>query len=920
MNKRFFSLTVLFLLFSLLVLPAFSLPPGGEQALWRVADAPAVKIAPAVQAHLASLQQDETITVIVQLRQQAKLPPGKNIGRAEQASGVVEALKVTAEKTQGAVKNLLETKKSQGRVQSYIPFWIFNGFSVTATADVIQELAAHPDVLSITPDQVDIVPASAPSALSNPEANISLINAPALWSKGYTGQGVVVASMDSGVSLSHATLATRWRGGSNSWYDPYGQHSTPADVSGHGTWTMGVMVGGDEDGSSIGVAPGAQWIAVKIFNDAGASTATAIHQGYQWLLDPDGNPSTSDAPQVVNNSWTFAAPGCNLDFEPDLQALRAAGILPVFAAGNGGPGTGTSYSPANNPSAFAVGAINNSSVIYGLSSRGPTTCGGSTGVFPELVAPGVNIYTTDLVGFYTTASGTSLAAPHVTGGLALLLSAFPTLTVSQQESTLLSSAVDLGTAGPDDVYGYGRLDLLAAYNLLAPPPPALTPLTPSGVLSGWNYTFTWNGLPSATWYLLEVQTSGGTQVYRKWFTSTQTGCAGGVNCSVAPNDISLPNGDYKWRILDYGTYGYGTNSAFLDFSLNLACYTLTVNINPSGGGAVNAPSQTCPGGYTAGSSVQLTGVSNAGFLFKEWSGDVAGTSNPVSVVMNGNKTITLNFKPTTLPLSPAGSLNTWDYTFTWSGLTEATWYLLEVQTSGGTQVYRKWFTSTQTACAGGVNCSVAPSDIGLPNGDYKWRILDYGPYGYGVNSAFQPFTLNLPTACHTLTVNITPAGAGTVNANAQNCPGGYTTGTVVQLTVVPNSGYLFKNWSGDGSGSANPLTVVMNADKTVTAEFKAVTVLLSPSGTLTAWDNTFTWTGLTNATWYLLEIYTPTGTQVFRKWYTSMQTNCSGGTACFILPPETAGLPNGDYKWRILDYGSYGYGTWTPYNTFTLNR
>ncbi|GAB4459501.1 MAG: hypothetical protein Kow0070_14590 [Anaerolineales bacterium] len=917
MKKHLASFTALLVLFSLIVSPAFSLPASP----WRVADVPAVKIAPAVQARLASLQQDETITVIVQLRQQAKLPPGKNIGRAEQATGVIDALKVTAEKTQGAVKNLLETKKSQGRVQSYTPFWIFNGFSVTATADAIQELASHPDVLSITPDQLDIVPASLSPALSNPEANITLVNAPALWSKGYTGQGVVVASMDSGVSLSHSALATRWRGGSNSWFDPYGQHPTPADVSGHGTWTMGVMVGGDEDGTSIGVAPGAQWIAVKMFNDAGSSTATAIHQGYQWLLDPDGNPATDDAPHVVNNSWTFASPGCNLDFEPDLQALRAAGILPVFAAGNGGPSAGSSYSPANNPSAFAVGVINNSSVIYGLSSRGPTTCGGSSGVFPELVAPGVNVYTTDLGGFYTTASGTSLAAPHVTGGLALLLSAFPTLTAAQQENALLSSAVDLGAAGPDDVYGYGRLDLLAAYNLLAPaPPPSLTPLLPSGTYTDWNYTFTWQGLPSATWYLLEVQTSGGTQVYRKWFTSAQTGCAGGVNCAVAPGDLTLSNGDYKWRIMDYGAYGYGSNTPFLNFTLNAACYTLTVNINPAGGGSVSAPAQTCPGGFTAGSSVQLTAVPNAGYLFKEWSGDAAGDSNPLAVLMNGNKTITLNFKPTTLPLSPAGSLSAWDHAFTWSGLNNATWYLLEVQTSGGTQVYRKWFTSAQAGCAGGINCAVAPNDIGLSNGDYKWRILDYGAYGYGINSAFQPFTLNLPIVCHTLTVNINPAGAGAVNTNAQNCPGGYTTGTVVQLTAAPNTGYLFKNWSGDGAGSANPLSIVMNGDKTISADFKAVTALTSPTGTLTAWNNTFTWSGLSNATWYLVEIYTRDGTQVFRKWYTSAQTNCSGSTACFIAPPETASLPNGDYKWRILDYGPYGYGTWTPYTLFTLNR
>jgi len=540
------------LLFSLLIAPAVSVRASDNPPTWRVAVAAENKISSSLQAQLESLQPDETVTVIVQLRQQANLPQGKGLGRAEQLSRVIEALTFTAEKTQGPVKNFLDEKRSNGGVKSYISFWVFNGFSVTATYDATHELAAQPDVLSISADELDIVPASSPQALSNPEPNISLVNAPALWSMGYTGQGVVVASMDSGVSMSHADLSSRWRGGSNSWYDPYGQHATPADLSGHGTWTMGVMVGGDSGGSSIGVAPGAQWVAVKMFNDAGSSTATAIHQGYQWLLDPDGNAATADAPDVVNNSWTFAYPGCYLDFEPDLQALRAAGILPVFAAGNGGPNSNTSYSPANNPSAFAVGSIDNNSNIYGLSSRGPTTCGGSTGVFPELVAPGVNVRTTDLGGFYTTASGTSLSSPHVAGGLALLLSAYSNISASQQQNALLASAVDLGASGPDDIYGYGRLDLPAAYQWLVTastatptPLPTFTPtatptaapaaalhvgdLDRSSVLAGTK----WNGTVTIYVHDNNHQPVSGATVYGKW----TNGATGNVSCATNSSGI-----------------------------------------------------------------------------------------------------------------------------------------------------------------------------------------------------------------------------------------------------------------------------------------------------------------------------------------------------------------------------------------------
>jgi subtilisin family serine protease len=344
---------------------------------------------------------------------------------------------------------------------------VFNGFSVTGTAEMIQQLAAREEVQSITPDAIDVVPAGRVN-LAAASGNITAINAPVLWDLGYYGQGVVVASMDTGVDINHPELAARWRGGSASWYDPYNQHPlTPTDLNGHGTWTTGVMVASDASGESLGVAPQAQWIAVKIFNDSGSATATAIHLGYQWLLDPDGNPATTDAPQVVNNSWTFASPGCNLEFQYDLQALRLAGILPVFAAGNFGPNTSTSASPSNYPEALAIGSVDNSGVLQVSSSRGPSTCGETSSIYPELVAPGANITTTDLYGFYTQASGTSISSPHVAGVLALLLNAFPGITTESQAAALTNTTVDLGSSGPDNDFGYGKVDALAAYNWLA---------------------------------------------------------------------------------------------------------------------------------------------------------------------------------------------------------------------------------------------------------------------------------------------------------------------------------------------------------------------------------------------------------------------------------------------------------------------
>ena len=210
------------------------------------------------------MQPGDMLTVIVTMRQQADLSQYRGADPVTRRQALIRALKATSEASQRRIKALLETRKAQGAAGEVISFWGFNGISVTATGQVIQELAGLDEVQSITPDDVQIVPA-APLGAGTPEANLSVINAPALWNLGFYGQGVVLASMDSGVDLSHPDLSSRWRGGSNSWYDPYGQHpATPIDLTGHGTETMGVMLGGDAGGTSIGVAPQARWIAVKI--------------------------------------------------------------------------------------------------------------------------------------------------------------------------------------------------------------------------------------------------------------------------------------------------------------------------------------------------------------------------------------------------------------------------------------------------------------------------------------------------------------------------------------------------------------------------------------------------------------------------------------------------------------------------------
>jgi len=444
--------------------------------IFSVSSSQAGVIGQSLESSLQGLNPEDEIAVILTLADQLDVKSFKGKNKSLRRSRLNRALRDKADKSQKGLKKFLKEKKAR-KIKS---FWIFNGMAAAIRADIVDELAQRPEVQSIQLDAVVSLPAPTLAAAGTPEWNIDAIKAPMLWELGYTGTGVVVANMDTGVDVLHPDLAASYRNDPNSWLDLVSGSPTPIDpdppgsiFGGHGTKTMGVMVGGDAGGTSIGVAPGAQWIAVRVFDSDGNATYTAIHSGYQWLLDPDGNPDTDDLPDVVNNSWGIVDPpevvgSCITEFQTDIQALKAAGVAMVFSAGNQGPNSHTSVSPANNPESLAVGSVGQSMVISDFSSRGPSGCGGD--IFPELVAPGDNVRTTDvsLGGFpnYVPTSGTSIAAPHVSGAIALLLSVNPQLTVGDLETLLTDSATDLGIAGWDNDYGKGLLDVEAANNLI----------------------------------------------------------------------------------------------------------------------------------------------------------------------------------------------------------------------------------------------------------------------------------------------------------------------------------------------------------------------------------------------------------------------------------------------------------------------
>ncbi len=419
-----------------------------------------------LETELEARAPNEEVTVIIKLSDKLDPRQFRVRDRHQRNPEHVKALKRKAALTQAPFRRFLEGRGGM-RVRE---LWAINGIAVKVRADAIRELAAKPGIEKISLDTILQAPVVSLGTAALPEWNLGAVQAPDLWALGYTGTGVVVASMDTGVDSSHPDLINKWRGGNNSWFDPHGEHATPYDMNGHGTQTMGIMVGGSIGGTAIGVAPDAQWAAVKLFSDAGQATYSDIHLAFQWLLDPDGDPNTPDAPDVVNASWGFAtsAGQCITEFNLDIEHLKAAAIAVVFAGGNDGPAPLTSVSPGNNVAGFSAGAVDSTNTIAGFSSRGQSACDG--GVYPKTVAPGVNVNTSDLsfggLPLYAVVSGTSYAAPHTAGAMALLSNAFPNASVAELEAALIQGALDLGVAGPDNSYGNGLVHARVAYDLL----------------------------------------------------------------------------------------------------------------------------------------------------------------------------------------------------------------------------------------------------------------------------------------------------------------------------------------------------------------------------------------------------------------------------------------------------------------------
>ncbi len=391
---------------------------------------------------------------------------------------LVGELQRTAWRTQARLMDRLHEWDRAGVVEEVRPYWIVNAVAFSAPVAVIREVAAMQEVEEIYEDSPVVLDAPVERALAPARSNsthewgLDMIGAPALWARGITGRGTVVCNIDTGVDDTHPALSQKWRGRDGTdwrhhWLDPSWGSDDPFDQESHGTHTMGIICG-SVPGDTVGVAPDAEWIAALAITGVGDFIGKALG-ALEWAADPDGNPATADNPDVISNSWSDLQTRCKSTFYEAIDNCEAVGSTVIFSAGNGGPKRESITSPKNRATTqvniFATGALNSAEAITNYSSRGPSHCD-HLSIKPAAVAPGDAIRSSippDLGAPYALMSGTSMAAPHVAGAVALLKQANPNLDPTTIKLILQETARDLGASGPDNDYGWGVIDLEAAY-------------------------------------------------------------------------------------------------------------------------------------------------------------------------------------------------------------------------------------------------------------------------------------------------------------------------------------------------------------------------------------------------------------------------------------------------------------------------
>lgn len=448
---------------------------------------------------------------IVVMHAQANTNTAKNIqGKNKKANHVFKVLKQHAQSSQSEILKIIEDHALR-----FNPFYIVNAILVEGDRNLMYELAKRLDVKLIADnpaiqfDQPILERNGLTKSVMGIEWGINRIGADFLWTKNIKGSGVVVGGQDTGYDWEHPALSQQYRGSMNDhnyhWHDAiYGQLSSdsfnscgyqvnfPCDDGSHGTHTMGTMVGDDDSGNQIGVAPEAKWIGCRNMENGYGTPATYI-ECFEWFMAPtdsnDLNPDPSKAPHVIANSWGCPpSEGCNPSnfylMQIVVENLKNSGVFIAVSAGNSGySGCASVDDPAAIfEASFSVGASDYFDTLAGFSSRGWVEVDTSFRMKPNVTAPGVWIRSSIPDSAYTFYSGTSMAGPHVAGAVALLISASPGLAgnVDSLENILEMTADSIytdrtDTCGntthdvfPNNMVGHGRINLIKALGVVRP--------------------------------------------------------------------------------------------------------------------------------------------------------------------------------------------------------------------------------------------------------------------------------------------------------------------------------------------------------------------------------------------------------------------------------------------------------------------
>ena len=784
-----------------------------------------------LQITLNNISSDQYIDVVVYMKTQVDARSiSENLSRAGASRGeihksVVDTLRNTALNSQGALLQYLNNENINNNVYKYTKFWIFNGITLTAKKNVILQLAKRDDIGLIRSPLFFYIPQDEFSNQPRTKGEVKdfgvkQINADQLWGLGIDGTGIVVANIDTGVNYNHKDLKDKWLGNSKPhsqcWFDPWDGGDIPVDGGTnswqHGSHTMGTIVGEDVSGVvKYGVAPGAKWVAGRMFNYDGSASEANTVKCFQWLADPDGNSSTvDDVPNVCNNSWgatTSTGQGvCNSGYYSYMDNVEAAGCVLFFSAGNSGPGSKTIGSPAsritNSINAFAVGATDSSRNIANFSSRGPSTCGSGTTIKPEVSAPGVQIWSVDgsTNSGYKYGDGTSMACPHVTGAGALLKQAKPSASVTEIKNALYNtSTYGYDQREEDNNYGRGIIDVYAAYQLLG------GSATPD---IAYNSKYIDDASGDNDHYA-----DPGEQAYLRLTLKNSGGKATGISATLSTSDPYITINDSSASFSDIDHNSTGTcNSPYYSISVNGGCpagHIVNFTLNVSGDGS-----------YSKNVNFQLIVGTPSTNTF---------TSSDIPKSIPDNSTTGVN---STLDLSNVGTIsevNVYiDITHTYVGdlivkviSPTGTEVTLHNRGGGSTDNIQTWY-DTNTAESGPGKLS----DLIGENGSGTWKVFvsdsasqDTGQlntWKLEITSYGQPSDTTAPAAISNLNA-VTGTAIGSVNLTWTSPGDDGAAGQAAKYTIKYNTVNITTlNWSSSPEFSNNMIPKTAGASESIT--------------------------------------------------------------------------------------------------------